>query len=206
MSVNNLINNMSDLNLNSIVLNKLYTHTIKNYSFGNMPIDQLNECFKDGRVFSHVFEKYLTNLHNLSWVKGNKDHDLLDNKKIKYEQKTFTNQCNFRPSKSTGVGRTHNQIDFENHAKNLIYIIVDNQNFPNIKYKFIKGSDLLKMYPTGIIYKSSKQFFFKEFETEKVKNAIKNYSAFHNKNVSEITICDILISSAGVEGWANAKI
>lgn len=50
-----------------------------------------------------------------------------------------------------GEGRTFNKEIFEEKAKKLIYIIVSNIHFPEIKIKFVKGSDLIVDYPSGII-------------------------------------------------------
>ena len=40
---------------------------------------------------------------------------------------------------------------FEKKAKKLIYCIVSNINFPEIKIKFVRGINLLKLYPNGTI-------------------------------------------------------
>jgi hypothetical protein len=50
-----------------------------------------------------------------------------------------------------GEGRKFNKEIFEEKAKQLIYIIVSNVNFPEIKIKFVKGVDLIVDYPTGKI-------------------------------------------------------
>ena len=50
-----------------------------------------------------------------------------------------------------GEGRKFNKEIFEEKAKGLIYIIVSNINFPEIKVKFVKGSELIIHYPTGCI-------------------------------------------------------
>ena len=50
-----------------------------------------------------------------------------------------------------GQGRKFDQERFINHSKKLIFCIVSNINFPNIKVKFVRGVDLLKDYPRGEI-------------------------------------------------------
>ena len=50
-----------------------------------------------------------------------------------------------------GEGRTFNKEIFEEKAKKLIYIIVSNCNFPEIKIKFVRGIDLIIDYPKGVI-------------------------------------------------------
>lgn len=205
MSLTTITNQMKNLNLSPIVLNKLYTITIKNYSFGNLPINEINSLYKDGRVFSHFFEKYLPTLHQLTWQSGCRSWDLIDSDGKKYEQKTFTKKCNFKRSKSIGIGRTHNQEEFENYVKDIIYIIVDNQEFPKIQYKFVTGTELIKAYPNGNIPASDKENFFCNFSDEIIEIAIQKYATFHNIELLEVSIFDILKSSAGIEGWANSN-
>ena len=55
------------------------------------------------------------------------------------------------PSNMIGEGRTFNKEIFEEKAKKLIYIIVSNVNFPEIKIKFVKGIEIIVQYPTGVI-------------------------------------------------------
>jgi hypothetical protein len=50
-----------------------------------------------------------------------------------------------------GTGRTFNKEEFEEKTRRLIFCIVSNINFPEIKIKFIRGVDLLPIYPKGII-------------------------------------------------------
>ena len=96
-------------------------------------------------------------------VKGCKkyDHTDINDENIKYDQKTFTARgCKFMPSNMIGEGRIFNKDIFEEKAKKLIYIIVSNVNFPEIKIKFVKGIDLIVYYPTGFIpLKDSVKFF-----------------------------------------------
>jgi hypothetical protein len=59
-----------------------------------------------------------------------------------------------------GTGRTFNQAKFDEKVKNMNYIIVSNINFPEIKVKFSKGEDLVKMYPKGSIPSKDHDSFF----------------------------------------------
>ena len=61
------------------------------------------------------------------------------------------------PSNMIGEGRKFNKEIFEEKAKKLIYIIVSNINFPEIKIKFVRGDDLIIDYPDG-------QIPFKDFD------------------------------------------
>ena len=139
----------------AIVLNETQTFTIENNGFGNLPLEITNEVFKDGRTFSHFIERWIPNQHQyscLEWVKGCKEYDFIDNKNVKYDEKTFTrNGCKFVPSNMLGAGRTFDKEVFEKKANNLIYCIVSNVNFPEIKIKFVKGSELIQKYPKGNI-------------------------------------------------------
>ncbi len=60
-----------------------------------------------------------------------------------------------------GQGRTFNEEVFNEKASKLIYIIVSNVYFPQIKVKFIKGIDLIKTYQNGIIKFKDHDNFFK---------------------------------------------
>ena len=148
----------------TIIYNITYTHVIYNFSFGNLPKSEIIEIFKDGRAFSHFIEPWLAfNYSNLHHVKGCKKHDHVDtiNENIKYDQKTFTQRgCKFMPSNMIGQGRKFNQEIFKEKAKNLIYIIVSNINFPEIKVKFVRGIDLLVKYPKGVIQLKDFDKFF----------------------------------------------
>lgn len=139
----------------SIVLNETQTYTIEIYGFGNLPLEVANEVLKDGRTFSHFIERWIPNQNqysSLTWVKGCKEYDFIDNKNVKYDEKTFTrNGCKFVPSNMLGAGRTFDKEVFEKKANNLVYCIVSNLNFPEIKIKFVKGSELIKIYPKGSI-------------------------------------------------------
>lgn len=143
--------------------NKTYDIIITNYSFHTLPSEVLIEIYKDGRVFSHFIERQLAQDFGLKHVGGCQYYDIADttDPDIKYEQKTFTaNGCKFMPSNMIGVGRTFDQTIFAEKAAKLIYIIVSNVAFPNIKIKFVSGTDMLALYPTGIIPKGNHDEFF----------------------------------------------
>ena len=139
----------------AIPFNVTFLDTISNYGFGNVTKNACIRIFKDGRFFSAFIEAWLEqNYPSLKWIHGCKGHDLEDisDKNIKYEQKTFTQRgCKFRPSNMIGVGRKFDKTIFEEKTKKLIFIIVSNIDFPNIKFKFVRGTDLLVNYPDGKI-------------------------------------------------------
>jgi len=141
-----------DQTLELIIHNRVFTHTIESISFGNIPNPILKEIYTDGRAFSHLIEPWLAVNYPLTHIKGCRNHDHVDNENSQYDQKTFTKRgCNFMPSNMIGEGRTFNKEIFEEKAKHLIYIIVSNIHFPEIKIKFVRGIDLLVNYPNGKI-------------------------------------------------------
>lgn len=139
------------------------SYTINGCGFDNLSMGVVNEMFKDGRVFSHFMELWISKNFNLKHVKGCKDHDLVDynDDQIKYEVKTFTKGgCHFCPSNMLGQGRQFDNNIFKEKTKKLIFCIVLNIDFPNIKIKFIKGQDLLELYPNGKIPSQNVVKFF----------------------------------------------
>jgi len=87
-------------------------------------------------------------------VEGCKDHDFVDagDTNIHYDQKTFTKGgCRYYESSMIGVGRKFDLEKFQEKAKNMIYIIVSNIDFPHILVKIVRGSDLMLKYPKGVI-------------------------------------------------------
>jgi len=149
-----------------IPFNVTFLHTMQGCAFDNLSKEGYTGVLKDGRVFSHFIEPWLEqNYPSLKHIKGCKGYDLVDasNENIKYEQKTFTNAkagCSFRPSNMKGAGRKFDQTIFEEKTKKLLFIIVSNIDFPNIKIRFVSGNDLLGSYPTGIIPRKDFDKFF----------------------------------------------
>jgi hypothetical protein len=147
----------------SVELNTTFHHTIPEVAFGTMPMNILVDLFQDGRIFSHFIERWLPMYYPLIHTTGCKSYDHVDanNNDILYEQKTFTKGgCNFCPSNMLGQGRVFDKTVFEEKAKKLIYIIVSNVNFPEIKIKFVRGEELVTQYPNGkITLKDIHKFF-----------------------------------------------
>ena len=146
----------------SVVLDMTFNHTIKNISFGDLPTADVYEIFKDGRPFSHFIEKWLATNYPLVHVAGCKDHDFTDAKfpKVKYDEKTFTKHgCNFQSSCMQGAGRKFEKDTFDMKTKKIIFCIVSNVDFPNIKVRFVRGVDLLRMYHNGKISPKDTAFF-----------------------------------------------
>ena len=160
-----MIRNTIQRVMTSVVLNKTDTHIINNYGFDDLPLDSVKEIFKDGRIFSHFIENWIQNKYPLLHVPGCKGHDFTDanNADIIYDEKTFTKGgCRFMPSSMIGTGRTFNQIEFNEKAANMVYCIVSNINFPEIKIIFIDGPELIKKYPKGTIPFKDHDHLFKQ--------------------------------------------
>jgi hypothetical protein len=139
---------------NQVTFNITYIYNLAEFSFGNLSSQMIIEIFKDGRPFSHFIEKWLSLNFDLIHIGGCKAYDFVDenDENIKYDQKTFTVRgCKFMPSNMIGEGRKFDKEIFETKAQNLNYIIVSNVNFPEIKIKFVKGTDLINTYPNGVI-------------------------------------------------------
>jgi len=138
----------------SVELNKTFTHLIKNYTFGNLSKEVCADILKDGRPFSHFIEVWIAENYPLIHVTGCKSYDFTDKHypEIVYDEKTFTKRgCNYCPSNMLGQGRSFNKEVFEEKSKKMIFCIISNINFPEIKIRFVKGSDLLDEFPTGKI-------------------------------------------------------
>lgn len=145
-----------------IEYNKTYKLEIKNFSFGDIPREELIENFKDGRCCSWFMEPQLAKwFPELTRVKGNKDHDHTDNDGVKYDAKNFTKRgLIFMPSNQMGAGRKFNESVAHEKASGLVYVCCDIVDFPKIRVRFEKGSDLIKKFPKCRIKKSLREGFF----------------------------------------------
>ena len=147
----------------SVNLNVTDTVTIPSIQFGNLSSEIVNELFKDGRVASHFIELWIAENYPVTHVKGCKKYDFTDEKfpDTKYDEKTFTKGgCKFCPSNMLGQGRKFDQKVFEEKTKGLIFCIASVVNFPEIKVKFVRGSELIQKYSKGSIpLKDHAKFF-----------------------------------------------
>lgn len=162
-SSRNDINHTADEYNSSVPLNTSITHTISNCGFGDLSPEVINTIFKDGRPFSHFIERWLEKHYPLTHITGDKSFDFRDRNfpDTLYDAKTFTKHgCSFTPSNMKGYGRKFDLDVFTKKTKKLIFIIVSNKNFPEIKVKFMRGTDLLKKYPKGKIPSKDRVKFF----------------------------------------------
>jgi len=141
---------------------KTYSFEIQNFSFGDISKEELIENFKDGRCCSWFIEPQLSKwFPQLRRVKGNKDHDHIDENEVKYDAKNFTKGgLSFMPSNQLGSGRKFNESIAHKKANNLIYICCDIVDFPKIRVRFEKGSTLIKKFPKCKISKTLREAFF----------------------------------------------
>jgi len=147
----------------SVKLNVTTTHVIGNLGFGNLPNEKVIAKYKDGRAFSHFIELWLGENYPLTCIEGCKRYDFTDEKhpEILYDEKTFTSRgCHYCPSNMLGQGRKFDKSVFEEKTKQLVFCIVSNVNFPEIKVKFMRGVDLLQIYPKGKIPTKDHDKFF----------------------------------------------
>lgn len=145
-----------------IELNKTYNFEIQNFSFGNLSKGELIENLKDGRCCSWFMEPQLVKwFPQLTRVKGNKDHDHIDNNGVRYDAKNFTKGgLTFMPSNQMGAGRKFNESVAYEKAKDLVFICCDIVEFPKIRIRFERGSDLIRKFPKYKIKKTLREEFF----------------------------------------------
>ena len=153
----------SPLISSSVELDTTSTYDIENFGFDDLSTEETIEIYKDGRVFSHFIEKWLTKRFPITHVGGCKKYDFVDNTyhNTKYDEKTFTKGgCNFCPSNMIGQGRKFDEAIFREKTLGMIFAVVSNIQFPRIKIKFMRGSNLIKMYPKGHIPLKDHDKFF----------------------------------------------
>lgn len=139
------------------------TYQIDNVSFGDLPQDAVNDILKDGRLASHFLERQLCIWYpKLTFVDG-KGYDHVCTEGLLYDQKCFTKGgLGFAPSSMVGAGRKIDEEVASDHCKDIIYICCDIVDFPTVRVKFVKGSELMKSYPKFKIPSKDREQFFQE--------------------------------------------
>jgi hypothetical protein len=137
------------------------TFRIRNIRFGDLETEDIHEILKDGRLASHFLERQLEIWYpHLTFVDG-RGHDHIDEEGNLYDQKCFTKGgLAFAPSNMIGGSRSINEEVATEHCKKIIYICCDIIDFPTVRVKFAKGSDLMKEYKNFKIPKSQRENFF----------------------------------------------
>jgi hypothetical protein len=136
---------------------------IDNISFGDLSNNELSDMFTDGRLASHFLERQLTKWYPELEFVDKRGYDHVDKDGNKYDQKCFTKGgLTFSPSNMAGKGRVFVQEEAHDHAKNITYICCDIVDFPTVRVKFSKGSDLIEVFPKCKIPFSKREEFFNE--------------------------------------------
>ena len=147
----------------SVPLNITHTHQLEGWALPGLTEQEVLDIYSDGRVFSHFIEKWLSKKYPLVHVTGCKKFDFYDAKypSILYDEKTFTRYgCKFCPSNMLGQGRSFDKEKFVRKSDRLIFCIVSSTNLPEVKVKFVRGSDLARDYPQGVIPSKDQIKFF----------------------------------------------
>jgi len=155
-----------EFHLNSyMLLNKVYTFKVKQPTFGNLSIEQVNRLYKDGRM-SKFLELEMTQLFPLLDYVDKNGHDYEMKSEVqdfspKIEMKCFTQRgLKFMPSSMIGVGRKIDIEKFHEKANDLTYLFCDIVEFPEIKVIFKRGDELIDKFPRGsITYKHRNDVF-----------------------------------------------
>ena len=144
-----------------IVYNKNYNFKI-NATFGDLPTSVLEEVLKDGRLASHFLERQLEVwFPELTFVNAKGYDHVRKGSDILYDQKCFTKGgLGFAPSKMLGAGRKINIEEAHAHANTIDYIACDITEFPKVVVRFVKGSNLVKKYPSCLVKVKQRAEFF----------------------------------------------
>jgi hypothetical protein len=145
--------------------NKVYKFDLTGkIQFGDIPIEVLHNLFKDGRLASHMMERFIEKTWSDLEFTNKKGYDFICKKTgDRYDQKTFTKRGGtYIPSNMIGVGRKLIVEEMHNHAMSTNYIFVDVVDFPKIKIIFKEGKQLVEKYPTGKIHIDKKNVFFSD--------------------------------------------
>tara|TARA_Y100000004_G_C8887136_1_gene400299 strand:+ start:179 stop:658 length:480 start_codon:yes stop_codon:yes gene_type:complete len=128
-------------------------------SFWDLPKEVVYELFRDGRTASRFLELKIPDLfRDFEYVDGS-GYDWLKELVKKVEGKCYTKGgCNFAPSKMVGSSRKVKPDEVQKHIEenDLDYILMDIREFPVIRMRFVKGSELIKDHPNCKIGKSKK--------------------------------------------------
>jgi len=130
--------------------------------FGDMPTQQLNELFQDGRVASKFLEHTIpTWFEDLTFVDAKGYDHVSKTNERKFDLKGFTKGgASYAPSTMLGAGRKINVQELHAHAREIDYILSDVTEFPRVRVVFKRGTDLVESYPSGKINKNQKEVLF----------------------------------------------
>ena len=127
--------------------------------FWKLPQEEVFELFRDGRTASRFLERMVSRLFADFKYVDEKGYDWLRKMIEKVEGKCVTkNGCKFAPSAMVGSGRKIIPEEVKEHIEdnNLDYILMDIVEFPLVRMRFVKGSDLIATHPNCDISKAKK--------------------------------------------------
>jgi hypothetical protein len=130
--------------------------------FGDLPLEEVYELYKDGRVSSKFLEHYIPIwFPELKFVDQD-GYDHIDANGVKYDLKGFTisSGAGYAPSNMVGAGRKINISEMHAHAKTINYIFSDITKFPEIRIIFKTGEDMVRDYPNGKIKPNQRDKLF----------------------------------------------
>lgn len=134
----------------SVELNKTFFHTIENEILTKYNDNHTNEF-----VFINFIQKWLEDKYSIVMVNSSHSFHFIDKYQpsIRYHERIFQKNigCVFCPSKTLGTLHRFDKLVNTDKANKLIYCLISNMEYPKIKVKFVRGIDLLKMYPKGRI-------------------------------------------------------
>lgn len=135
-----------------VILNHTYTFKC-DATFGTLSKERVYKLFTDGRRASGFLELQLEDwFEGLEFVDG-KGYDHINHlvEGQLYDAKCFTRHgAKFCPSVMLGAGRSVDKQKLWEHAMDMIYIFTDVVSFPEVRVRFVKGSDLTQ-YTNGSI-------------------------------------------------------
>lgn len=145
-----------------IKFNKTYDFDLTGkVQFGNLPLEEIHELFKDGRVASKFLEHYIPIWFPEVKFVDEDGYDHIDKQGVKYDLKGFTKGgAGYAPSNMIGAKRKINVAEMHAHAKTINYIFSDITEFPKVRVVFKTGEDMVRDYPNGKIPSKQKDILF----------------------------------------------
>ena len=145
--------------------NSVYEFTVNKVLFGDLTKEELNQLFQDGRVASHFLEiqitKWFPELKRKEVKRGRAKSDHIDDDNNLYEMKNFTKYgCKVMPSYQYGGSRKFNFDEYNELAQQTRYIVCDIRLFPVVRVIFKSGSDMVKLFPNGLVDKKQEGLLY----------------------------------------------
>ena len=159
------VSNTTDPALDSTSLPEINYEQVEQFDFssqvkfGKLPQETLFKIFRDGRTSSRFLEELIPLIFAGYKYVDEKGYDWLRRMEEKVEGKCVTkNGCNFAPSAMVGSGRKVKPDEVKQHIEesNLDYILMDIVDFPLVRMRLVKGSELIATHPNCKITNAKK--------------------------------------------------